>query len=435
MATNITSLSELLTLAGEDLFVAVDDPSGTPLTKKVLASTILAYVQTNLGFESVTFENTGLKIEDTDASHALTIAVGSNLTADRTLSLVTGDAGRTITLSGNPTLADWFDQSVKTSADPAFNTIKLNDSNDTHTLQILVSSNLTDNRTLTLATGDANRTITLSNDLTVEAASLINQDLTTDSSVAKFGQLAIGSQASSPGQDGQMQVVSSTLPPLGAVRLTASTNSVAGAADVSAKLTSGSIADGFGGGFTASIQEGASAAVTMCGMYGIRSSGSNNVGSMAFFTRSASGSGNFTEKCRVTPLGNFLVGHTTPPTTGTACVALETETAPTAVVADTFAMYSADANGAGTAAPHFMIESGNAVIKLYKLSALTAAKTNLTLADAEGTPDNSIAAVTNSSPWGFSAQAEAITLLYKIQNLVTRVGELEARLQSLGILP
>jgi hypothetical protein len=67
-------------------------------------------------------------------------------------------------------------------------------------------------------------------------------------------------------------------------------------------------------------------------------------------------------------------------------------------------------------------------------AALTAAKTNLTIADAEGTPDNSIAAITNSSPFGFSNAAEAITVLYKVQNLVTRVGEIEAALENLGLV-
>jgi hypothetical protein len=69
------------------------------------------------------FGNTGLKIEDTNASHLLTIAPGSDLTANRTLTLTTGDAARTLTLSGDPTLGDWFDQSVKTGASPNFVTV------------------------------------------------------------------------------------------------------------------------------------------------------------------------------------------------------------------------------------------------------------------------------------------------------------------------
>jgi len=69
---------------------------------------------------SITIPNTGLHILDTNASHDLIIKPGSDLTADKTLTLTTGDADRTVTLSGNPTLADWFDQSVKSGASPTF---------------------------------------------------------------------------------------------------------------------------------------------------------------------------------------------------------------------------------------------------------------------------------------------------------------------------
>jgi hypothetical protein len=51
----------------------------------------------------LTFPVAGLHILDTNATHDLIIAPGSNLTADRTLSLVTGDADRTLTLTGNIT--------------------------------------------------------------------------------------------------------------------------------------------------------------------------------------------------------------------------------------------------------------------------------------------------------------------------------------------
>jgi hypothetical protein len=51
---------------------------------------------------------------------------GSDLSADRILSFVTGDAARTITLNGNPTLNDWFDQSVKTTAVPTFSHVITN---------------------------------------------------------------------------------------------------------------------------------------------------------------------------------------------------------------------------------------------------------------------------------------------------------------------
>lgn len=69
---------------------------------------------------SATFVNDGCGILDTDATHTLSIVPGSNLTANRTLTISTGDASRTITLNGNTTLNDWFDQSVKQSATPTF---------------------------------------------------------------------------------------------------------------------------------------------------------------------------------------------------------------------------------------------------------------------------------------------------------------------------
>lgn len=68
-------------------------------------------------------------------------------------------------------------------------------------------------------------------------------------------------------------------------------------------------------------------------------------------------------------------------------------------------------------------------------AALTAQLTQITITDAAGTPDYAIAAVTNSSPYGFSNAAETITLLYVIQNLQVRLAQVEARLQGLGIVP
>ena len=132
--------------------------------------------------------NTGLKVLDTNASHALTIKPGSDITAARTLTFTTGDADRTVTYSGNPTLADWFDQSVKAAATPTFagasfgsNTLsgavsfagiantglKVLDTNASHVLSLVPGSDITANRALTLTTGDADRTITLSGNPTL----------------------------------------------------------------------------------------------------------------------------------------------------------------------------------------------------------------------------------------------------------------------------
>jgi len=69
---------------------------------------------------SIKLSNSGLKVLDTNASHVVTIKPGSDITADRILTITTGDAARTITLSGNPTLSDWFNQELKTTSSPEF---------------------------------------------------------------------------------------------------------------------------------------------------------------------------------------------------------------------------------------------------------------------------------------------------------------------------
>jgi hypothetical protein len=73
-----------------------DGVSGNPtlsLPSDVLIPTVL------------TVPNTGLHLLDTNASHDLIIKPGSDITADRTLTFTTGDSDRTVTISGNPTIA------------------------------------------------------------------------------------------------------------------------------------------------------------------------------------------------------------------------------------------------------------------------------------------------------------------------------------------
>lgn len=68
--------------------------------------------------------------------------------------------------------------------------------------------------------------------------------------------------------------------------------------------------------------------------------------------------------------------------------------------------------------------------RVDQAAAMTAQLTTITPADAEGTPDYEIAAVTNVAPYGFSAAQEVITLLYVVKNLQVRVAELEAMLNA-----
>lgn len=85
------------------------------------ASAFALIAGTNVFTGVNTFPNSGgLRVLDTDSSHTLWITPASNLTANRLLNIATGDADRTVTLSGNPTLSDWFDQSVKIASSPTF---------------------------------------------------------------------------------------------------------------------------------------------------------------------------------------------------------------------------------------------------------------------------------------------------------------------------
>lgn len=87
-------------------------------------------------------------------------------------------------------------------------------------------------------------------------------------------------------------------------------------------------------------------------------------------------------------------------------------------------------NSDGVASPGSITKDG----LLVKGAALTAQLTPITIADAAGTPDYALQALTTSSPYGLATAAEAITLLYVIQNLQVRLAEVEARLEASGIV-
>ena len=71
---------------------------------------------------------------------------------------------------------------------------------------------------------------------------------------------------------------------------------------------------------------------------------------------------------------------------------------------------------------------------VVKAAALTAQLTSVTIADAAGTPDYALSALTTSSPYGLATKEEAVTLLYVIQNLQVRMAEAESRLKAYGLM-
>jgi hypothetical protein len=75
----------------------------------------------------------------------------------------------------------------------------------------------------------------------------------------------------------------------------------------------------------------------------------------------------------------------------------------------------------------------SALFKLQKQTAMTTQLTTLSHGTIS-TPDYAIANLTQTTPFGFSSSDEGTTVLHVIENLQTRVAELEAILVAVGIL-
>lgn len=172
----------------------------------------------SLSAASIVVGNTGLAALDTNASHVLILSPGSDLTANRTLTLTTGDASRTLTIGGNATIDGTEVKGPSSTADDrcarfdgtsgklvqdagslcvisdagalAAASLAFFDSNNDHTLTLDTGANLTSNRTLFFDVSDANRQINLGGDLVVstsvsltnagDAGMLVYQPVTTD---------------------------------------------------------------------------------------------------------------------------------------------------------------------------------------------------------------------------------------------------------------
>ena len=134
--TGATTVAYMVQIgAGADRFiVANNEHSGLATTATVLdgsTATVRHIFDYGVFSDPITLTNEGLHLLDTNASHDLIVKPGSDLTADRIITITTGDAARTLTLSGNPTLADWFDQSVKVADSPQFAGVNVGHATDT----------------------------------------------------------------------------------------------------------------------------------------------------------------------------------------------------------------------------------------------------------------------------------------------------------------
>ena len=98
---------------------------------------------------------------DTGSDHYLLLGANENLSANKILYFVTGDSNRTITLSGNPTLNDWFDQSVKVAASPQFASLFINETANTGmAIGITINQGTNDNEILAFKSGDVAHGVT-----------------------------------------------------------------------------------------------------------------------------------------------------------------------------------------------------------------------------------------------------------------------------------
>ena len=115
------NLSVFAATTSAQLLGVISDPTGTGLAVFGTSPTIATP-----NIDAGTVDSlTALSIRSTGAAFDLTIATATVFTAGRTLTIDPGDSARTLTLSGNPTLADWFDQSVKTTANPTFGNLTI----------------------------------------------------------------------------------------------------------------------------------------------------------------------------------------------------------------------------------------------------------------------------------------------------------------------
>ncbi|MFA5921165.1 MAG: hypothetical protein WC856_07720 [Methylococcaceae bacterium] len=85
----------------DNAILRADGTGGVPQNSGV----IIDDLNNITGVESITTKNTGLKVKDSSNVYALNLTPGSAFSDNRTLTITTGDANRTLTLTGSPTIS------------------------------------------------------------------------------------------------------------------------------------------------------------------------------------------------------------------------------------------------------------------------------------------------------------------------------------------
>lgn len=122
------------------------------------------------------YSNTGLKVYDlADTTYYLTWKPGSNFSQNRVFNIIVNDANRSLTLENDITL----DQSLATTSSVTFNAVtadlvnvdneglNISDIGPDSYMSFKITENLTANRILNILTSDANKSLTINFDTTV----------------------------------------------------------------------------------------------------------------------------------------------------------------------------------------------------------------------------------------------------------------------------